>query len=261
MNYALKCLKSSYIQKPVILLIENPEPPDMDQSTYIAWYLPTVPLARSCDGTLSSTLSFCWYPEYPCGFVKGSYHSATHEWCWETQMFKCSGFILISWYIFVVSTRTSYTLLLLYMIRVAYLASALDRARAMSGTIRFWDLPGAILGGAPMSWGPVDVYFGVYVRIAGIGMPATISQVIAVLSSNGCGWTCSARCITRQGGLRPARFDAGIFISHRQLCNFLAWTYTRCSVESTPVAAPAMSALQPEWWRPRLQEDFVAILR
>lgn len=82
-----------------------------------------------------------------------------------------------------VSTRTSYTLLLLYMIRVAYLASALDRARAMSGTIRFWDLPGAILGGAPMSWGPVDVYFGVYVRVAGIGMPATISQVIAVLSS------------------------------------------------------------------------------
>ena len=86
-------------------------------------------------------------------------------------------------YIFLVSTRTSYTLLLLYMIRVAYLASTLDRARAMSGTIRFWDLPGAILGGAPMSWGPVDIYFGVYVGAAGVGMPATISQVIAVLSS------------------------------------------------------------------------------
>lgn len=28
-----------------------------------------------------------------------------------------------------------------------------------------------------------------------------------------------------------------------------------------PVVALAMSALQPEWWRPRLQEDFVAILR
>ena len=65
------------------------------------------------------------------------------------------------------------------------------------------------------------------------------------------------------------RFDAGIFISyfisHRQLCNFLDALLperTRdAQLNLLPVVALAMSALQPEWWRPRLQEDFVAILQ